>query len=577
MHMIRKEMVAMGKKVYFINIIILFFFIFPSFNSLSLTYNSTKDLSVYRLVRSSEWITSAVNPVFLPEEKNYGLTPVSGVRIIQIHGDATTSSSDDIMGDRLVNLALSASVLPAIAAYFRVGEGRDMKKDIDENAVVIGDEMMIALSKKFGYIFVLGGAEGPGRDDAPGGKPGTIFYWGGKITPAEMEDADIVRIPKSPQEVIDVLLMMGKVTINEIAEGRIDGIEGGKINGVVVMMIDRVEGTTATAEDQPGANSFISLTVHPVDSDVSIRYLPDHYVLGWTVPYLANVDMDIIRTIKPWDTPMEVLTKWAEAHSMSLEYAANIVNFFFLGGDRIEDTEGKGIGRHKVFMDNLIDMQEDGLSVAYTSGRDFTDGDFVARITASSGEQINGRYVFVGGGSGTIEGFTAFLVANLSGTGGGSGVFMTKHKPFLNTEGGVVAWGELNEVFGERLVAGRESGEATYTPEEVEEYEELGIEKEDIAKPFTEDDVGLLIGGADAIVAFASITGERPHIVSPRLANLLTRVRIEQDGSGGAYIFVRGFFTYGGGQFIVEVPFHTHNLERTKELMFRTRQEEGEH
>jgi len=571
----------MRKKIchIFCILILLCFLNVLSIGNINSSYVSSEDVSVSRLVRSSQWGISATNPVLF--SGRYGLRP-EAVRLMQIDGNGIKSEmANVILNNLLVQMALSMNVLPAIIANLRAGEGIELggkeykatKDDMDLNTVELGDRQMQMLSEETGIVFVLLGAEGPGRDDAPGGLPGTIFYWEGKITPAEVEKLGY-EIPKTPQDVVKILEAKG-VKINDIT-------------GIVGVWRDSLEGTNFAARNQAGANSLVGLVMYLKDSNASLPFTPDRYILGYSWSTFEGGGEGTLGTIKPWDPPEVMLKKYARAQGKSLEEVCREVHFLILDRGRHESiihgldedditaiidgiADILGVDENiiatlrKSFIENITrglkGLQDAGYDITYTTGDDFNDGDFTARVAAALGEEIDGRKIIVVGGGGSNEVLLAFLAANLSQTGGGAGVHMTTDKKDLMMND-VLLWGIIVELLG-KTIAGR-----NYTAEEIAEFQALGID--DPSQPFTERDVGALLGdNVGSIVSFASVTGARNHIVGTDWADLMVPVRIVFDSKGGAEIYVRVFFTYGDSQYVAEIPFHTDDLDRTKELLLK--------
>lgn len=520
------------------------------------------DFSFKNLRRVREHLTwqPAQNPVLLPRSQTqegtlYGLE-ADEAEFIQLSGPEL-SRGDDPFQSELLKISLSAIVPAAIAGYFRKGEGEGLsgadlkakKKEIDLNAVIIADRMLIELSRATGFLFILEGAEGPGRDQSAGGLPGQIYFWDREnrlprvIDLLEKVDGEL-RLKEDIREIMAEIQQVSTLeavlprTVSELLQLLENlGIAREAIKGIVGLKQDAVENTNALAKGEAGAWSFLGATIYDLSSstpeilNARLRFIPDGYFGGFSY---NSIEQTVLAT--PYELPEAAFSKLARQEGKDLAEFLKEIQVVILGGR----------ARHQLLVEELEKLkQEYGLSYYAIS-----DGDAIARLSSLFGNLTSSKRIFVMGASGSNE---AYAIAQLASQVSGARIkmgFATTDK--ARTEQGISSWWDEDRSFSEK---------------EIREYRLLGIRKDELQADFDATNFELP-AGAEYVLSAASITGARSQLIGQRLGNLLPGVKIIPQGEG-ASIVVATTFVYKGRLFVARLNFFTSDLERTRQALKR--------
>lgn len=506
------------KKIKIAIILSLIFAISYHYSGLLFT-NSYRRLKYYR----EEFVFS--NPVILPTDADYGLIPLEA-KAIQIAG-IRQEDLRKIFQQEAVSFILTSTVPAAIAGFFRSGEGKGVddktelkaiKDSIDGNAVTVADKCLIELSKRTGIIFVLGGAEGPERDIAPGGKPGTIYYWDGKITDDEVRQT-LGRLPKTPEEIIKFLKLKGsKVT---------------GIRGVVVLYQDAIENTNAVVRGNRDGWSIGSMILYTSqDMKSKIIYIPDFYFGGYN--YFSPT---LIPEIHPYSSSGDVFNLIAQANNIGKE------NLYGVILDR---------PRHSPLITNL-----------FYEGIDFStipDGDAVPRIATNFGEKYKDKFIIGFGAGGANENFMSLLVAHLAPNGHAVMRFVSKDNSLAKVD--VIAWEAGLTTYLEHKGISNITWDDLrhfFSADELERFKGLNYEPADVVKVYRSGELNL---PQNIIFSAVAITGGLESTIGEELATQLPPIQIIKEGKS-ARIIVKTMLAYKGALYILELSFYTSNLEET--------------
>jgi len=462
-------------------------------------------------------------PIYSPAGNstlNYGLVPDAPPQIVQVlHGKV----NDEVLQAEEIQV-LAALIPAAIAAGLNSGSGeavkdakgvfKNIKAKMDHAAVRALQNQMVELCKRMGWVIVLEGEEGPGRDKSAGALPGTIFYSGGMILPSHYEE-EFDGVPEDTEDILDILEWKG--------------VSRSDVQKIVYVKIDSIENTTNATLGEKGAWTLGSFRIVSPSSEAIPHYTPDFYVGGWS--YSAPKSVDIM----PYESPSSVVPKLAEAWGETVEEYLSKTTFVVL--DR---------RRHESMIDELKEMGANVVAIR--------DGDAPARILSVMGE-INGRRIVVLGASGANEAASALNAALIFPEGNVSFIHTTHDAHLL----------------GEDVQGWYESG-CPFSEDELQEFARLHVPMEHyqhgsrIASQkvvTTEDEV--------RVVALAALTGAREEIFG-ELASSLPGIEVIPDGKGGARIILNILVGIGGGDisptaFVLRISYHTDNLERSKALL----------
>lgn len=313
----------------------------------------------------------------------WGLS-VSKVEAAALKPQGEHATAEYVLNDSEVQAALSISIPQALGSVLFSGRGSEAKVPADSNAVHMGHEGILqALTNE--HIAIVSIASEGLRDNSVGTPLGRI-YWSG------YEGGF-----KNSQDLADY-------------NAQIDMLRGKNVE-LFYFLDDGLENTNALKAGAPDAWSVTALQ-RDNGAGVKRHFLDEEETRRVSV--VANAPRNAGFTAL--DTPRIALQKLAAAYGYhdidsagGRDFARRVV-MAILGERKAEDTKESGNQRHKLYIDEILQLQKEyGVTPMI-----FGDGDLMPALLAATGIKLDdeGKIVVKFGRSGSVEGEIADLTTS---------------------------------------------------------------------------------------------------------------------------------------------------------------------
>ncbi|MDP8216954.1 MAG: fructose-bisphosphatase class II [Candidatus Kaelpia imicola] len=469
---------------------------------------------------------------------DYGFKQAGEVEINSLFGEVDSSIFEQ-PGMEVLRVALAAS----IAAKFGSGQAApvsdakpvvsNIKAKMDLAAVRAAQNQLVELCKTTGYVVVLEGEEGPGRDSSAGAIPGTLFTSQGMILPKYYQVEEFCSSEGKryvPDTIADVL---------KVLEWEHIGIGRDEVKGVIFIKFDTIENTTSTALGEIGGWSFASMRMFsfpesgatsPDILNIPAHYTPDGYIGGWTF----NAPQPV--SIAPYELPESAVPKLAAAYGETVDEYLSKTRFVILQR-----------ARHQRIIDDLKAM-----GATYVTMK---DGDMPPRVFSLMQEEVLGERIVVLGTSGACEASAAV----------NTGMALRDRDAQFSLLQTTTESGLLHDD-----VTGWHEGGAEFSDEEIGEFQALNIPIGHYTQGISVSQV-VTSTHESRFLFLIPVTGAREELIG-NMASELPGIEIIEQGNG-AKVNIHALVVYSegrrenGGAFILTIPLQIQNLQRTRALM----------
>jgi len=371
--------------------------------------------------------------------------------------------------DKVVTLSLHTTNMAALSAYFNAGyainpatgeeykNAKEKKAIADGGTVSILEKMLMNIAKDLDIAIIIGGSEGKTRDGAPALKVKQVINPNGKkglyivhADPLENTNAQAVS-----EKGAWSLFFLTKLNAKSETLLRKDAYKAGKL-----------------------LQEYLEYIKGKVLAKYKIPFCHDRYVISVSYPGMPYGK----EGKKPFSPallePDVILQNIANERGVTVEQLGEEAHIVFL-----ERT------RHEYNENTMKDLQAKGNKITYST---VPDGDAFVRVVAPLGVPTykGKKYTIVLGASGGIEGFATGLI--------GAGR--------INADGNGIS--RVRMVHSSKDLNGKNiSGWNRYSPEDIRDFKELGIENPEAI--ITEKDAS---GYPERIFIASSVTGARPDV-----------------------------------------------------------------